>query len=334
MNVSAKYLVLALAPFLVLGGVAAQEAQPAEVAFVRMAHLSPNAPEVEVSMTNAEEGGQSLTPEEFSGLGYRDTTDYLEVPTGEYEVAIETPDGSLSETISFNTGEYYTVAAIGLIVPENLGEQTDEEDEGGFFSFFRNLFDTGADRDSLELRLVSYEDELPLAAVEAATDPAGGAATDPAAAPADPAAPAGSATDPLAAPAEVPQVAHVRLVHAAPGTAPVSLVQTAGEAAQDDGDVSIVEDLAFSDASPYSNLEPTEANSLEVRIEGSEAAILTLDDVSLISDEVYTLFVIGTPVEEAPLETLLLGGEPTQGAGTADNSDDAEGSAAGSGGSN
>lgn len=329
MNVSVKYLALALAPFLVLGGVAAQEAQPAEAAFVRVAHLSPNAPEVDISLTGTEEGGQSLTPEEFSGLGYRDTTDYLEVPTGEYEVAIETPDGNLSETISFNSGGYYTVAAIGLIVPENLGEQTDtQEDEGGFFSFFRNLFDTGADRDSLELQLVSYEDELPLAAIGAATDPGVDPVTDPAAPP------AGPATDPPAAPTEVPQLARVRLVHAAPGTAPISLVQSAGEAAQEDGDVNtIVEDLAFADASSYSDLEPAEASNLEVRIEGSEAAILTLDDVSLTPDEVYTLFVIGTPVEEAPLETLLLGGEP-EGAGTAEDSGEGEGSAAGNDGNN
>lgn len=329
MKMYVKYVVLALLPL--FGMTAAQETQAPEAAFVRVAHLSPNAPEVGISLTSTEEGGQNLTPEELTGLSYRDVTGYLEVPAGEYDVTTETPEGNLVETLSFGAGSYYTVAALGLVIPENLGEQADDQEEDGFFSFFGNLFGDGAERDSLELQLVSYDDELPLSALGAqplapVTDPAAtapAAPADPAAAPVDPAA------DPLGAPAAVPQFARVRLVHAAPGTAPISLVNVTGTA--EDGEANtIVGDLAFADASSYNDLEPAEATGLEVRIDGSAAAILTLEDVSLSADEVYTLFVIGTPVEEAPIETLLLGSEATQG----ENGNGSGGAAAGSGGSN
>lgn len=328
MKLYLNYVVLALV--LPLGWAAAQEAPAPEVAFVRVAHLSPNAPEVSINLTSTEEGGQTLAPDKLSGLGYRDTTDYLEVPAGEYDVVLETPEGNLTETLSFNASAYYTVAALGLVIPGNLGEQSDTQDEeDGFFSFLGNIFSDGADQDSLELRLASYDDDPPLSALEAqptdvgvGTDPA---VTDPAATPAEP------AGDPVGGAAPVPQFARVRLIHAAPGTAPVSLVNVTG-AAQEDGEANtVVSDLAFADASSYNDLEPAEASGLEVRIEGSAAAILTLEDVSFSPNEVYTLFVIGTPVEEAPLETLLLGGEAQAGGGSGTETG---GAAAGSGGGN
>lgn len=289
MHQSVKYVVMALS---LLFGVAA--AQVSNTAFVRVAHLSPNASEVNVRLVGTGEGGKTLVPEELIGLGYRDATGYLAVPEGEYDVSVETSEGNLVETLSFSAESYYTVAAIGLVVPENLGGETEEE-EGGLFSFFGNLFGDGADSSDLELRLIAYDDEAPLAT--GAAQAAAPGATDPA--------------DPLA---EVVDFARVRLIHAAPGTAPISFVNTAGGAPGDEVD-NLVTDLAYADASSYNDLDPNEAANLEVRVEGSEAAALTLAEGSLTPNEVYTLFVIGTPVDEAPIETLLLSGEPTEGEG-------------------
>lgn len=293
MHKSVKYAVMALSP---LFGVAA--AQVPDPAFVRVAHLSPNAPEVDVQLVSTDEGGEILAPEALNGLGYRDATGYLAVSEGKYDVTVETPEGNLVETLSFSAEGYYTVAAIGLVVPENLGEQTEEE-EGGFFSFFSNLFGDGADSSDLGLRLIAYDDEVPLTAGAAAAAP-------------DPADPA----------AEVVDFARVRLIHAAPGTAPISLVNVAGAAPGDDVN-NVVTNLAYADASSYNDLDPNEVANLEVRVEGSEAAALTLAEDSLTPNGVYTLFVIGTPVDEAPIETLLLSGEPTG---------DVEGTASGNGG--
>jgi hypothetical protein len=280
--------------FSLLAGAAAQEAQPPATASVRVAHLSPNAPEVSVRLAATDESEQTLTPEALRALNYRDATAYLAVPAGEYEVVLEAPAGELVETFSFSAESFYTVAAIGLVVPENLGEQTEEE--GGFFGFFRNLFGDGADSRDLELRLVAYDDETPLMASGAQAGPV---ATDPAV--------------PLAAPPGVVDFARMRVIHAAPGTAPISLVNTAGAASGDDVDT-LVNALEYASASAYNDVAATGVADLEVRVEGSEAAALTLDEDSLTPNGVYTLFVIGTPVDEAPIETLLVGGEPTDAA--------------------
>jgi hypothetical protein len=302
MHQTVKHVVVAP---LLLFSVAA--AQVSDTAFVRVANLSPNAPEINVQLVGADEGGETLAPEELSGLGYRDATDYLAVPGGTYDVSVETPEGNLVETLSFSAEGYYTVAAIGLVVPENLGEPTREE-EGGFFSFFSNLFGDGGDSSDLELQLIAYDDEPPLTAGAAQASAPG-------------------ATDPLT---EVVDFARVRLIHAAPGTAPISLVSLA-EAAPDDDVADLVTDLSYADASSYNDLDPNEVANLEVRVEGSEAAALTLAEGSLAPNEVYTLFVIGTPLDEAPIETLLLSSRPTNDvAGTTGGEGDAE--AAGDGG--
>jgi hypothetical protein len=83
-------------------------------------------------------------------------------------------------------GGYYTVALVGLLVPENF------EDDGadGFVGWLRDLFggDTPADRDALALRVMVLDDDLH----------------------------ANFAAD----------EARVRVVHAAPGAAAVDLVST------------------------------------------------------------------------------------------------------------
>lgn len=284
-------------------GWAQQEVQ--DNAFVRVAHLSPNAEQVSITLASTEEGGQQLSPEELSSLSYRDATDYLQVPEGEYDVAVETPQGTLQETLTFNSGVYYTVAAIGLVIPENLGQEDAQQEGGGFFGFLNNLFGGEEDRDALELRLVSYEDEFVTATTVQPTAP--GVTPDaPAAAPVQP----GTATGGAAVgQAEPVQTARVRLVHAAPGTAPVSLVGVVEGQEQEDN--VFVSDLPFAESSSYNDLSAAGVGNYEVRLEGSKAVALDLSDISLEPGDIYTLFVIGTPTEEAPLEVLSLSSQPT-----------------------
>jgi hypothetical protein len=335
---------------------AAQQQDPAADTFIRVAHVAPNASEVSVDL-GADGGlfggdGAAVDAEALSNLSYRDVTDYVAVAAGNYNVTVNTADGAYQEELDFAAGNYYTIAALGLVAPGGL-EQTQAPDDGGFFGF-------GGGGDTLGFRLeVLEEDVTPLLAAQQPTAPpatgtpaAPGTAADPAAQPADPAAqptdpatgqavdpatgqavdPAtGQAVDPAAQPVDpaagptvadpsLTQLVTTRLVHAAPGIAPVSLVSlAAGGAAQDttaqdtaaqntaqDVDV-LINDVPFGDVSNYSDLDPAQLTNVELRIEESPAAALSLSDTTLEPNTVYTLFVIGTPVNDEPLEVLVVG---------------------------
>jgi Cu-Zn family superoxide dismutase len=302
----------------------AQPAAPGNAALVRAAHLSPNAEGVSITLTGTGEGVQQLAPEPLSDLAYRDTTDYLEVPAGEYDVAVQTQGGTLQETLTLSPGLRYTVAAIGLVIPEELGQQA--EDEGGFFDFLGDLFTDEENRSALALRLVTFEDDVVanapglnpgLLAPRAPLTPAnrntatGGAMTG------------GTMTGGADVAGQERQFSYVRLVHAAPGTAPVTLESSA--AAGDQEPTAFVSDLAFGEASGFTPFNQADVGNLEVSLQGSEAGALTLglENVSLEPGSAHTLFVIGTPTNEAPLEVLSVssplspqGGAATGGAMT------------------
>lgn len=320
--------------------VAAQQ-DPADTAFIRVAHLSPNAPAVSVDLGA---GGDAAVAnaEALSNLNYRDVTDYLAVAAGDYDVVVTTEGGSYQENLNLNAGVYYTVAALGLVAPGGL-DQTQAPEEGGFLGF-------GGTGDTLGFRLeVLEEDITTLTAAQPVATPAPGApaapgtAADPAAQPADPA--TGQAVDPAtgaaqpvdpADPAAQPvgpaattsaaadpaltQLVTARLVHAAPGVAQVSLVNlggaagdaaagnAAGGAAGAEEDVNVlINDVPFGDVSNYNDLDPAQLANLQVRIEESPAAALSLEGTTLEQGTVYTMFVIGTPIGQEPLEVLLVG---------------------------
>ncbi len=175
----------ALSPAQTATPTAAQQALP-DTANVRVTHLSPNAPAVDISLTSTLEGGETLAPEALTGLNYEASTDYLEVPVGDYTVSV-TSEGNpvLEEEVNFAPGVSYTVAALGLVLP---GEDAEAEEEGGFVGFIQNLFSGGREPDALSLRLLVLEDTLVSPMVEGDT--------------------------------------LVRLVHAAPGTDAVDLTVT------------------------------------------------------------------------------------------------------------
>lgn len=130
-----------------------------DTARVRVVHLVPNAPAADVNLTSTLEGGEVLTPEALTGLSYEATTDYLEVPVGDYTMSV-TSEGNpvLAEEVNLAPGISYTVAVIGLVLPGEDAEA--EEEEGGFFGFIQNLFSGGSEPDTLALRLLVLEDTL------------------------------------------------------------------------------------------------------------------------------------------------------------------------------
>ncbi len=88
----------------------------ADTGYVRLAHLSPDTPEVDVylrSQTGA------LPEKTFPGVGYGALSDYLELPTGTYAVAMRKAGAPKSEApvltteVSVEKGAAYTVAGVG-----------------------------------------------------------------------------------------------------------------------------------------------------------------------------------------------------------------------------
>jgi hypothetical protein len=92
--------------------------------------------------------------------------------------------------------------------------------------------------------------------------------------------------------------AEIRIVHAAPGTDSVDLVLVRG------ADVHHLEQVAYGDVSRFNRIVPEGAH-LEVRVAGSQAALLDLGDVDLAAGMIHTVFLAGTPVEDVPLEGLV-----------------------------
>jgi hypothetical protein len=110
--------VLALAPFLALGlsGVGASPAgATATVGYVRLAHLSPDTPDVDVYLSSVSGG----SPQVFPGVGYGTMSTYLTVPTGTYSVAMRAAGSPasgppvLTTTVTVADGRAYTVAGVG-----------------------------------------------------------------------------------------------------------------------------------------------------------------------------------------------------------------------------
>jgi len=91
---------------LLVGGVGSAAAEGE--AGIRVAHLSPDAPTVDVILTKTDDADVSKTVT----VSFEDVTDYLEVPPGEYEVEI--PAAGFSTTVDLDE-EDYTAAALGTL---------------------------------------------------------------------------------------------------------------------------------------------------------------------------------------------------------------------------
>jgi hypothetical protein len=100
-----------------LSGLAAPPSQAAAeaVGYVRLAHLSPDTPDVDVYLSSVSGGA----PQVFPGVGYGTMSTYLSVPTGTYAVAMRAAGAPastppvLTTNVTVADGQAYTVAGVG-----------------------------------------------------------------------------------------------------------------------------------------------------------------------------------------------------------------------------
>ena len=127
-----RNLVLAVAAAVVALGsalVTAPSAAAAAPGYVRLAHLSPDTPPVDVWLTSFRGGAYSKV---FTGVGYGVLSPYRRVTPGRYVVAMRTPGSAkdspplLRATLTVASGKAYTVAGIGRSDNISLRVLTDQ----------------------------------------------------------------------------------------------------------------------------------------------------------------------------------------------------------------
>ena len=94
-------------------------AAPARAAgdgYVRLAHLSPDTPAVDVYLRST---SNAIKPQTFTGVAYGAMSDYLRLPTGNYQVAMRKAGAPastkpvLTTQVGVENGGAYTVAGVG-----------------------------------------------------------------------------------------------------------------------------------------------------------------------------------------------------------------------------
>jgi Domain of unknown function (DUF4397) len=114
-------------PLNILG--AASPANAQDVGYVRLAHLSPDTPEVDVYLNSQSSGFKEQI---FRGVGYGVMSKYLALPVGGYAVAMR-PSGAAATTppvlttqVSVTAGGAFTVAGVGRYAELGLKVLTDD----------------------------------------------------------------------------------------------------------------------------------------------------------------------------------------------------------------
>jgi hypothetical protein len=121
--------VLAIVAVPVLAGPGAAYAAPTTRGYVRLAHLSPDTPEVDVYL-NSQSGG--IPGQVFRGVGYGVMSGYQALPVGGYTVAMRRSGAPASEPavlttqVSVVAGRAYTVAGVGRYADLGLRVLTDD----------------------------------------------------------------------------------------------------------------------------------------------------------------------------------------------------------------
>lgn len=118
-RLATRLVLLAAASALTVLGLtlpAAADTGAASGGWIRLAHLSPDTPSVDVALTSF---GNSKTMIKLSDVSYGDVSSYRKVPAGRY-VASMTPAGgsststpAVSQAVTVQDGHAYTVAAVG-----------------------------------------------------------------------------------------------------------------------------------------------------------------------------------------------------------------------------
>jgi hypothetical protein len=108
--------------------VAAPPAGAASVGYVRLAHLSPDTPPVDVYLSSVTGGA----PKKFPAVGYGTVSTYLPLEVGTYSVAMRNVDAAessppvLSTQVTVTAGGAYTVAGVGRFADLGLRVITDD----------------------------------------------------------------------------------------------------------------------------------------------------------------------------------------------------------------
>ena len=277
-----------------------------DVAMVRVAHLSPNAPEVDLTIHWpevwwGEEAPEAPAEEEFEearselqGLEYATITDYVMVPAGTHSVWISEPGEEATEAwyqeeINFSAGAYYTLVAAGFVrgIDEELDARIDAAEEDVDVGWLEGIF-AARDPEDLSFRLEVYDDE----------------------------------------PGNFPDAgwAHVRVINAAPGTPEIDIwawhtamrEEMEGEPEADPAaapppavappatDFHLVTGLAFPNVSDYEAVRAL-GYELQVRLADTDVVIYEFPGDQLLPGAVYTIFITGTALEEGTqLEAIAL----------------------------
>jgi len=107
-------------------------AAPARAAgdgYVRLAHLSPDTPAVDVYLRST---ANAIKPQTFKGVAYGAMSDYLRLPTGTYQVAMRKAGAPastkpvLTTQVGVQNGGAYTVAGVGRFADLGLRVLTDD----------------------------------------------------------------------------------------------------------------------------------------------------------------------------------------------------------------
>lgn len=115
---------------LTLSGGAASAAPSTAVGYVRLAHLSPDTPKVDVYLDSL---SSTLKEQVFKGVGYGVMSGYLQLPVGTYAVSMRgsgappTSKPVLTTNVTVLGGQAYTVAGVGRyadlglrVIPDDL----------------------------------------------------------------------------------------------------------------------------------------------------------------------------------------------------------------------
>ncbi|WP_234589054.1 DUF4397 domain-containing protein, partial [Micromonospora sp. MH99] len=131
LRTASRRLLAGAGAFLLGTALAATAAAPASadtVGYVRLAHLSPDTPAVDVYLA----APGAAKPRVFPGVGYGVVSDYLQLPPGRYAVAMReagTPASEppvLTTEVAVTSGGAYTVAGVGRHADLGLRVLTDD----------------------------------------------------------------------------------------------------------------------------------------------------------------------------------------------------------------
>jgi len=234
----------------------------ADQAMVRIVHASPNA---ELERATLALMADDVVHHDVGDVAYMEMTDYVPVLEGDYTLTVDLAahDGlqamelELPQTLSIARGQYYTVALVGLVMPDEA-----EANDDGFLAWLQDLFT--AERDDLALQALLLDD--------------------------------------LSAAVVTPAEAEVRVLHAAPGTDDLDLAFVHEDGAE------VLATVGFGDVSGFNRIVPEEG-TLEVRAAGSDVTVVDVTAYDVARGMLHTVVVTGTPIEDVPLEAMLVSNE-------------------------